>query len=133
MTLMFALIPTRLVLPQTQRGLLVSRVIRCADASGGEVSRLLIRIVPLKGMAQVQGAALFGKIIGTKTANTGAPVPGDSRAGPFLIPYRTAWRNALRAGLVKRAEQWKHSSLGQRALDAELRIPLSCWPITRRL
>jgi putative transposase len=41
-------------------------------------------------------------------------------------------RNPLRAGLVKRAEQWKHSSLGQRALDAKLRIPLSDWPIPRR-
>jgi putative transposase len=41
-------------------------------------------------------------------------------------------RNAVRAGLVKQAEQWRFSSIGQHRLAAELRVPVSDWPIKRR-
>jgi REP-associated tyrosine transposase len=41
-------------------------------------------------------------------------------------------RNALRAKLVRRAELWPYSSLGQDQLDAPLRVPLTPWPIPRR-
>jgi putative transposase len=41
-------------------------------------------------------------------------------------------RNALRARLVKRAEQWRWSSIGQHLLDESLRVPLCAWPIAKR-
>ncbi len=50
----------------------------------------------------------------------------------FLLVCRYAERNALRAGLVKRAEDWKWGSLS-RWLDRVERQPqlLSSWPIPR--
>jgi putative transposase len=41
-------------------------------------------------------------------------------------------RNALRAKLVRRAEQWPWSGVGQCLLPVGLRVPLSNWPIKRR-
>jgi putative transposase len=41
-------------------------------------------------------------------------------------------RNALRAGLAKRAELWPYSSIGQELLEPALRVPLSDWPVPRR-
>src|SRR5204863_179990 len=41
-------------------------------------------------------------------------------------------RNPLRAGLVKRAEQWRWSSLGQANSPPELRVALSDGPQPRR-
>ncbi|HEX4124700.1 MAG TPA: hypothetical protein VHY37_08240 [Tepidisphaeraceae bacterium] len=52
----------------------------------------------------------------------------------FLIVARYVERNALRAGLVIRAEQWRWSSLWRRshpAADAKQAIPLSDWPVPR--
>jgi len=41
-------------------------------------------------------------------------------------------RNALRAGLVRRAERWPWSGIGQHALKADLQVPLSDPPRKRR-
>jgi len=41
-------------------------------------------------------------------------------------------RNALRAGLVIRAEDWPWSGVGQNALPGDLQIPLTDWPVRRR-
>ena len=57
------------------------------------------------------------------------PVQDDEH---FLVVCRYVERNALRAGLVKRAEDWRWGSLN-RWLDAPERDPqlLSAWPIPR--
>jgi putative transposase len=39
-------------------------------------------------------------------------------------------RNALRAGLVKKAEEWRWSSLSHRLLGAEPKDRLSLWPVS---
>lgn len=55
------------------------------------------------------------------------PVEGDQH---FYSVVRYVERNALRAGLVKRAEQWRWSSVWLRDRgDAEARRLLSRWPL----
>jgi putative transposase len=50
----------------------------------------------------------------------------------FLVVCRYVERNALSAGLVKRAEDWRYSSLWARLHGpAELRRVLSDWPVDR--
>src|SRR5437588_5755655 len=57
------------------------------------------------------------------------PVAADEH---FLRLCRYAERNALRAGLVKRAEDWRWSSLWGREQESELVLPLlSEWPVAR--
>jgi len=51
----------------------------------------------------------------------------------FRTVVRYVERNPLRPGLVKRAEAWRYSSLGQ--IDAgpdHPLIPISTWPVSRR-
>jgi putative transposase len=57
------------------------------------------------------------------------PIDADEH---FLHVCRYVERNALRAGLVRRAEAWRWSSLWlrQQAVDAA-RLLLSDWPVTR--
>ena len=55
------------------------------------------------------------------------PVSGDTH---FLQLCRYVERNAVRAGLVARAEDWPWSSLAQRAGDRSL-ISLADWPVPR--
>ncbi len=50
----------------------------------------------------------------------------------FSTVERYVARNAVRADLVKRAEQWPWSSVGQDVLDPELRVPLAPGPLKRR-
>jgi putative transposase len=55
------------------------------------------------------------------------PVQED---GHFLMVCRYVERNALRAGLVRRAEEWRWSSLWQRThMENSMRVPLSPWPV----
>ena len=54
------------------------------------------------------------------------PVESDDH---FYSLVRYVERNALRAGLVERAEDWPWSSLSRPA--AATRIPLSTWPVPR--
>lgn len=56
------------------------------------------------------------------------PVESD---GYFRVATRYVERNALRAGLVKRAQDWAWSSLSarRRGKDDELRALLSPWPL----
>ena len=57
------------------------------------------------------------------------PVQSDSH---FLVVTRYVERNALRANLVKRAEEWRWSSLWRRhSGSAEDRKLLSRWPVDR--
>ena len=50
----------------------------------------------------------------------------------FLVVCRYVERNALRAGLVKRAEQWRFGSLWRWLQKPELEPPLlSPWPLSR--
>ena len=59
------------------------------------------------------------------------PVQNDRQ---FLIVARHVERNALRAGLVERAERWKWSSLWRRAhpaADVKQAVVLSDWPVPR--
>lgn len=50
--------------------------------------------------------------------------------GPhFTTMVRYVERNALRAGLVARAEGWQWSSIGQKASG---QAPLATWPVSRR-
>jgi putative transposase len=58
------------------------------------------------------------------------PIQTDSH---FLIACRYVERNALRAGLVTRAEEWPWSSLSQqhRAGEGQWNIPLSDWPLPK--
>ena len=56
------------------------------------------------------------------------PVQDD---GHFLTVCRYVERNALRAGLVKRAEDWCWSSLWRRASRTAARMPLGEWPVKR--
>ncbi len=74
------------------------------------------------------------------TTGTGPLYQGRFKAFPvqaddhFLIVCRYVERNALRAGLVERAEDWPWCSLSRpRDETAELRIPLSSWPVERPL
>jgi putative transposase len=71
-----------------------------------------------------------------QTAGTGHVYQGRYKAFPvfsdthFLGVCRYVERNALRAGLVARAEDWPWSSLAQRAGRRSL-IPLAEWPVPR--
>lgn len=58
------------------------------------------------------------------------PVQSDEH---FLTVCRYVERNALRAGLVKRAEEWRWCSLWRRGQSAELSemlLPPDRWPVT---
>ena len=55
------------------------------------------------------------------------PVESDDH---FYSLVRYVERNALRAGLVERAEDWPWCSLSRRPAS-EARIPLSAWPLPR--
>jgi putative transposase len=53
----------------------------------------------------------------------------------FTTLVRYVERNPLRAGVVRRAEAWRWSSLGQSDETADVRvptIPISRWPVPRR-
>jgi putative transposase len=71
-----------------------------------------------------------------RTAGTGHVYQGRYKAFPvssdthFLRLCRYVERNALRAGLVARAENWPWSSLAQRAGRRSL-ISLAEWPVAR--
>jgi putative transposase len=58
------------------------------------------------------------------------PIEGDEH---FLVACRYVERNALRAGLVDRAEAWRWGSLAQRpgVKPADPAPPLTPWPIDR--
>jgi putative transposase len=71
-----------------------------------------------------------------QTQGTGCVYQGRYRAVPiqtdghFLIAARYVERNALRAGLVRHAQDWPWSSIGQR--DKGLRfVDLTDWPVAR--
>jgi putative transposase len=70
------------------------------------------------------------------TNGTGHVYQGRYKAFPvsndihFLRVCRYVERNALRAGLVARAEDWPWSSLAQRAGDRSP-VSLAEWPVTR--
>ena len=69
-----------------------------------------------------------------QTTGTGAVYQGRFKAFPiqsnrhFYTVCRYVERNALRAGLVNRAEDWPWGSLGQRCNNSHY-VPLSSWPI----
>lgn len=71
-----------------------------------------------------------------RTAGTGHVYQGRYKAFPvsgdtnFLRLCRYVERNALRAGLVARAEDWRWSSLAQRTRRLST-IDLAEWPVTR--
>jgi REP-associated tyrosine transposase len=50
----------------------------------------------------------------------------------FTTVTRYIERNAVRGGIVKRAESWRWSSLGQKASAQTPLIPLASWPVARR-
>ena len=57
------------------------------------------------------------------------PIQADEH---FYTVARYVERNALRAGLVERAQDWRFGSLGQHAGDLPgHRFPLSPWPLVR--
>ncbi len=56
------------------------------------------------------------------------PVQDDEH---FLTVDRYIARNALRAKLVDRAEQWPWAAVGQGALVEELRVPITTSPVRR--
>ena len=66
----------------------------------------------------------------------GAVYQGRYRACPvqtethFLTVCRYVERNALRAGLVERAEAWPWGSAGMRGNNCDV-VPLAAWPILR--
>lgn len=71
-----------------------------------------------------------------RTAGTGPVYQGRFKSFPiedegyFLTAARYIERNALRAGLVERAEEWKWSSLyARRNGPDELRRMLAVWPV----
>ena len=73
-----------------------------------------------------------------RTAGTGHLYQGRYKSFPvqsddhFLTVCRYVERNALRANLVERAEQWKWGSLSaRRAKDTAERPTLTPWPIQR--
>jgi putative transposase len=73
-----------------------------------------------------------------RTAGTGHLYQGRFKSFPvqsddhFLTVCRYVERNALRAGLVERAEDWRWGSLRSlRGKDAVERPPLTPWPIDR--
>ena len=55
------------------------------------------------------------------------PVQDDHH---FLVLCRYVEANARRAGLVKRAERWRWSSLGYEAIDG-LKVETAAWPVKR--
>jgi putative transposase len=52
--------------------------------------------------------------------------------GHFTAVMRYVERNPLRAGIVKRAEDWRWSSLGQKPAEQTPLIELARWPVPRR-
>lgn len=57
------------------------------------------------------------------------PTEGDRH---FLAVCRYVERNALRANLVTRAEEWRWSSVGQHVRDHDY-VALAEWPVERPL
>ena len=71
------------------------------------------------------------------TVGTGHLYQGRFKAFPVqqdehLYTIRYVERNALRAGLVKKAEDWRWSSLAHRLTQAEPRARLSDWSVRFR-
>lgn len=70
------------------------------------------------------------------TAGTGHLYQGRFKAFPVQADdhlyslLRYVERNALRAGLVKKAEEWRWSSLSHRLRGAEPKDRLSAWPLS---
>jgi putative transposase len=68
-------------------------------------------------------------------AGTGPLYQGRFKSFPiqqddhFLRVCRYVERNALRAGLVARAEEWRWGSLGQRRRAVEFLTPRMAWPV----
>jgi len=56
------------------------------------------------------------------------PVQEDQH---FLSVCRYVERNALRANLVRHAEDWRWSSLWQALHPADAQVPLAAWPVPR--
>lgn len=71
-----------------------------------------------------------------QTTGTGAVYQGRFKAFPiqsdrhFYTVCRYVERNALRAGLVQKAEDWPWGSLSQRCKNSQY-VPLSTWPIVQ--
>lgn len=73
-----------------------------------------------------------------RTAGTGSLYQGRFKSFPvqsdghFLTVARYVERNALRAGLVRRAEDWRWGSLWRQGNgNAETNAPLNDWPVPR--
>ncbi len=52
--------------------------------------------------------------------------------GHFTTVARYIERNPVRAGVAKRAQDWRWSSLGQKETEQTPLIPLARWPVPRR-
>jgi putative transposase len=99
-------------------------------AADGDLARFMLRltITHVRRWAELHGRVGQGHVYQGRYKSFAAE-SNDHLAN--LIRY--VERTALRASLVRRAERWLYSSLGQERLEpSELRVPLSAWPIPRR-
>jgi putative transposase len=95
----------------------------------GELARFMLRLT----ITHVRRWVEFRQRVGGGHVYQGRyksfPAEADEHLANLL---RYVERNALRCGLVNKAQDWPWSSLGQGQLPPALRIPLSPWPIERR-
>jgi putative transposase len=108
----------------------------------GELSRFMQRltITHVRRCVEHRGRVGWGSVYQGRYKSF--PVEAD---GHLLTVLRYVERNPLRAGLVRRAEAWRWSSLGQSHAPAPPaagkegggeddvpRIPIAAWPVPRR-
>jgi putative transposase len=95
---------------------------------GGDLARFMMRLTN----THVRRWLTFHEEVGRGHLYQGRyksfPMEDDQH---LLIVDRYVHRNALRAGLVSRAELWPWSGVGQELLEESLRVPLCELPIPR--
>jgi putative transposase len=94
----------------------------------GELARFMMRLT----ITHVRRWLEYRKLVGTGHVYQGRYKSFAAEADEHVLRLgRYVERNPLRAKLVKRAQDWKYSSLGQAALEAELRVPMCPCPVDR--
>jgi putative transposase len=92
----------------------------------GELARFMLRLT----ITHVRRWVEYRKLTGTGHVYQGRYKSFAVQCDEHLLTLaRYVERNPLRAKLVKRAQDWKYSSLGQAALEPKLRLPLTESPV----
>ena len=92
----------------------------------GELARFMLRLT----ITHVRRWLEYRDLVGTGHVYQGRYKSFAVEADEHVLRLgRYVERNALRANLVKRAQDWKYSSLGQAGLEPRLRVPMCPCPV----